>query len=557
MKKLPGLIVLVLIHSLCSFGQGRFSESIDSILIQTVKTDLEPGLTLGVIKDGSLIYQNSRGLAYYDTSHVDGDYDVPFNDSTVFGLASITKQFTSACIAVLESKGKLSVDDDVRKYIPELHSNVDTIRIKHLLNHTSGIRNHNVLLDLMGFDYEHQGYTNSMIEELMFRQKGVNNRPGEKVLYSNSNYVLLALIVERISGIEIHEFASREILEPLNMNHTFYQHDLEQVINNRAYPYYKDEGEYTQPTSLTLCVGAGGMYSTVSDLAKWSQVFLDPTHPFSFLKDFVTSLDTLNNGDQMKYARGIFVSPYRGYKTFNHSGRGLGMRSQFICLPNIDLAVMVYTNSEHINAVNVSYDVVNLFIDSSSEKIAEGSTYNHTSSQLQKYMGVYQELNSDLKMEVFLENDTLKAKSSFGRNAVPLEAKDKDSFHRIHDPSVNYTFKSEESSETDLEVDFSGAIFYFEKIELETNPNQNLEEYVGEYFSEELDVTYTFGIANNQLVLDYPHNTQILLKEGQTDVFGANRRTKYAFNRANNNTVDSFEVAAEGTVKNILFERIK
>ncbi|HFA50969.1 MAG TPA: class A beta-lactamase-related serine hydrolase [Bacteroidetes bacterium] len=273
--KLYLLILPVLISSI-AHSQNYQTESLNQILNSYVSSASEPGLTVGVVKNDTLIYHNSKGC-------MNLEYDIPFNDSTVFGLASVTKQFTSACIGILENQGKLSVSDDVRKYIPELLFYSDTIRIKHLLNHTSGIRNHNALLDLKGFDYEHQGYTNKMIQELMFKQNGVNNLPGEKMLYSNTNYVLLALIVERVSKMKLHEFAEQELFKPMKMTSSFYRSNLEEVIKNRAYSYYKSNDSYQQPKSLTLCVGAGGMVSTIEDLAKWSSVFLNPKHKFSYL----------------------------------------------------------------------------------------------------------------------------------------------------------------------------------------------------------------------------------------------------------------------------------
>ncbi len=204
--------ILILVLGFCtlySFGQKNIDERIDSILTEQVDGELGPGITVGIVKNGKLIYHNSNGL-------MNLEYNIPFNDSTTFGIASITKQFTSACIAILEKQGKLSVEDDVRKVIPELAFSGDTIRIRHLLSHTSGIRNHNVLLDLSGFDYEHQGYTNKMIQQLMFRQKGMHNKPGDKILYSNTNYVLLALIIERISGVQIHQFAEKELFDSID-----------------------------------------------------------------------------------------------------------------------------------------------------------------------------------------------------------------------------------------------------------------------------------------------------------------------------------------------------
>ncbi|MCB0703976.1 MAG: beta-lactamase family protein [Saprospiraceae bacterium] len=543
------LFLILIITSIQLYGQNDLNKTIDSLLISEFPNDSEPGLTVGVVKDGQIIYHNSRGC-------MNLEYKLPFNDTTVFGLASVTKQFTAACIGILEKQGKLSVNDDIRKYIPEMAFYGDTIRIKHLLNHTSGIRNHNVLLDLKGFDYAHQGYTNKMIDELMFRQEGVNNLPGEKMLYSNTNYVLLALIVERVSEVGIREFANRELFVPLNMEHTFYRSDLEEIIENRAFPYYKSGEKYKQPKTLTLCVGAGGMGSTIADLAKWSQVFLNPAHKFSFLKEFITQLDSLINGEPMKHGRGMFVSPYKGYTTFNHSGRDLGMRSQFICVPDLNLGIIVYSNSEHINAVNVSYKILDLFVSEPAKTDKEKTAHYPSAKQLNPIIGIYQELNSDLRLTIFIENDTLKALSSFGRDATPLIPENRTVFSRIDNPSITYSFTSMEESESNLQVDFGGAIFYFERIQLEENPNQHLDAYTGSYYSKELDVTYSLNVVDNQLVLNYPNNNNIVLNEGATDVFGANRRTKYSFRRNNNREIISFEVAAEGTVKNILFEKI-
>lgn len=541
-------IISVLI-SVTAFSQTDFEKDISQILNSYVASESVPGITVGVVQNGELIYHVSRGA-------MNLEYNLPFNDSTIFGLASVTKQFTSTCIGILEKRGQLSINDDVRKYIPELANYKEIIQIKHLLNHTSGIRNHNVLLDLQGFDYQHRGYTNEMIQELMFQQKGVNNIPGEKMLYSNTNYVLLALIIERVSGMKIEEFAKQEIFEPLKMYKTSYSKNLEDIVENRAYPYYKKSGQYQQPKSLTHCIGAGGMRSTVQDLAKWSNVFLNPDHDFYYLADFITELDTLNSGELMKHAQGMFVSPYKGFTTYNHSGRDLGMRSQFICIPEKKLAVIVYTNSEDINAVNVSYEILNLFVDETSDEHQKQKKHKHSISQKKRFEGIYQELNSDLRMEVFIKNDTLKAISSFGRNATPLISKSVNSFVRIDNSSIVYTFQTKENTGTDLLVDFGGAIFYFETIELALNPNQNLNEFVGNYYSDELNVTYSITIENDNLILDYPNNKGILIKEGAKDTFGANRRTKYTFIRSKNGKIMSFMVASEGTVKDILFEKI-
>lgn len=545
------LIALIfLCGTLPNYAQVPSSSEFDAVLKKAVQTDAGPGLTIGVVHHGKLIYQNHRGL-------MNLEYGLPYNDSTVFGLASVTKQFTAACIGILEKQGQLSVQDDVRKHLPELAFYGDTIRIQHLLSHTSGIRNHNVLLDLQGFDYAHRGYTNRMIEELMFRQAGVNNRPGEKMLYSNTNYVLLALIVERASGKSLPEFAQEYIFEPLGMQQSFYRRDLQEIISNRAVGYYRKGPHFQRPASVTLCIGAGGMGSSIADLARWSNIFLDPEHPFAWLGDFITHTENLSNGQAMKHARGMFVAPYRGINTYNHSGRDRAMRSQFLCVPELELAIVVYANTSSINAVEVSYSILDLFLGTEDSEDEEMARYAHTKKSLQAFGGDFQELNSDLRMHFFVENDSLKVKASIGRMAVPLRAVGAKDFVRADNPSVKYSFLQDDASGANLWIDFGGAIFYFERVELNPHPDQNLGAFAGDYYSAELDVNYSLKVEDGKLVLNYPMNSGIVLHEGQKDCFGSNRRTKYSFQRDQSGQVKGFSVAAEGTVRDILFLRVQ
>ena len=164
-------------------------------------------------------------------------------------------------------------------------------------------------------------------------------------------------------------------------------------------------------------------------------------------------------------------------------------------------------------------------------------------------------MNSDLRMEVFIENDSLKAISSFGRNATSLDSITKNKLCRIDNPSIKFSFQNKGNEEADLYVDFGGAIFYFERVKLTSNPNQNIDEYIGNYYAKELNVSYSIQVENDNLVLSYPNNENIVINEGVKDTFGANRRTKYSFIRDSEGVVTSFKVAAEGTVKDILFEK--
>ncbi|WP_338791621.1 serine hydrolase domain-containing protein [Bernardetia sp. MNP-M8] len=564
MKKLSliRLVYLFLMLLFCLVSRTTFSQNypldwksrVDSILQKNTQNQ-DLGVTIGITQQGKLTYHNYTGLANLE-------YQVPFNDSTVFGLASVTKQFTAACIAILEKKQLLSVEDDVRKYIPELLFYRDTIRIKHLLNHTSGIRNHNVLLSLQGFDYQHRGYTNKMIQDLMFRQRGVNDIAGKKMLYSNTNYVFLALIIERVSKKTISEFAKEEIFEPLEMKSTFYKNDLENIVPNKACGYYFDGETYKHPKSLTLCVGAGGVGSTISDMAKWSKIFLDDTHEFAYIAKFLTTKDALNDGSFITQARGVFVWQFEGNNLVGHGGRDVGMRSYFVCVPKKEISIMVYTNSEHINAQGIAFDILEKLVTQKENKNKiEKADYQHSKEELNLLLGSYQELNSDLLMNFFIENDTLKVKTNMGNNAISLLTESKNTFHRINAKNVVYNFynisKENNNKDMDLTVNFGGGVFYFEKIDLFKKEKVNTNDYIGKFYSDELDVTYQIFQKDSKLILSFPNNENIQLSSRRKDEFGTNQRMRLSFQRNKKGKIDAFEVAAEGTVKEILFEKEK
>ncbi|MFT5917139.1 MAG: hypothetical protein ACI81T_003654 [Bacteroidia bacterium] len=313
------------------------------------------------------------------------------------------------------------------------------------------------------------------------------------MLYSNSNYVLLALIVERVYGMSLPDFADSTIFKPLEMIHTFYSRNISEIIKNKAYPHYKSDTGFEQPRSLTHCIGAGGVISNPKDLAKWSMIFTNSSHKFTELAQFIIHQDTFLDGS-VNYARGVFVEDYKGYKTVHHSGRGLGLRTQMISIPSEKLSVIVFVNSEHIGAVNLSYQILDLLLPSQKNgntvETSEKANFLSTKLNLNQFVGNYQELNSDLGMAISAQNDTLMAKSSFGRNGVPLAPTSENTFERIGNSSVQHFFYPKNQHEWKRIVSFGGAKFYFEKVDLVDAKEVDLQNYVGQYHSQELDVNY-------------------------------------------------------------------
>jgi CubicO group peptidase (beta-lactamase class C family) len=543
------VILFLFVFFTCKiYSQENKTEKIDAIL-QSYNKPNSPGLSIGIVENGTLIYAKGIGLASVEKN-------IKNDTKTAFSIASIAKQFTASCIWFLMQEKKLSLEDDIRKYLPEMPNYGTPIKIKHLLNHTSGIRNYHTIMDLQGFDYDSEYYNNVTVLQLASNQKGLNNKPGEKVLYSNTNYNLLTLIIERVSGKNLNEFAKDKLFQPLQMNSSCFKVSNKQTIENKAIGYQYIEGKYVSNTSSQESYGAGSMASTVEDVLKWIAVLNGTNSELKSLSKFLIHCEKLENGEKAKYARGVMVDNYKGFETISHSGYGWGGQSQLITIPEKNIGVIIITNLESINPTPISYQILDIFLNET-----EVETSNKNKGQITKhinfnnYIGQYKEMNSAMKMEIFVENDTLKAKGSQAKKGIGLLAFEKNKFYRMNNESIKYDFTKNKNH--DLIILFGGTPFYFKKAQFVKSETVKITEFIGTYYSEELNTTYTFFEKDNKLFLTYKNNENIALSTIEIDEFGNNARTSYQFKRNQNNQIVSMELSSEGTVKNINFIKQK
>lgn len=548
MKKIK-LLLLSLFLTNMIFAQSDFEYKIDSLFKKYDKTDC-PGLSVGIVQNGKLIYDKGFGLANLE-------YSIQNSDTSKFDIASIAKQFTAACVWSLIQQGKISLDDDVRKYLPEMPFYGDTIKIRHMLNHTSGLRNYGPLLELSGIDYRQIPFNNDSVFALICRQKGLNNIPGEKVLYGNAPYNIMTIIVERTSGQSFNEYAKENIFIPLGMNNTMFRTENHSVVTNRAVGYIQNEDNtYSNFPRIESCYGAGSLWSTVEDMVLWTNIFTEKNYEYKDLAEFLMEKETLLSGEPASYSRGVMVDDYKNKQTIHHSGFTAGYQSQIISVPEIELSVIILTNLQSINPTPISYQIMDLFLKDTKTEVEQPESYVYSQKQFQEYVGQYQEKNSSMGMEIIYKNDTLWAKSSFGRAYIPLVSSDKNIFCRTDNESVKYIFTTDsKNTVVDMIVYFGANPFYFEPIVL-TNPDLiNNDDYVGKYYSSELNVTYTVFEENNELFLSYANNPKIKLLPRQEDEFGNGGRTSYRFKRHENNDIKKITVASNGIVTDIEFIR--
>jgi CubicO group peptidase (beta-lactamase class C family) len=358
--RLPGfriqLIFLVLTLGLPLAGQppaGQLREKLSGIFSEWMRPG-SPGGVVGIVKSGELVLSQAYGLASLE-------YEVPATVDTRFNVASVSKQFTAFSIVLLEQQGKLAIDDDVRKYLPELPDFGATITIRHLLNHTSGLRNFQSLLQLAGWR-DGDAMNGADLLEYIALQRELNFPPGSEYLYCNTGYNLMAEIVERVSGQPFIEWTRENIFEPLGMEHSAFQDDVEVIQKNTATSYNGSYGRFTTPKRFWTYVGNGNLYTTVGDLARWVDNFRTGRLGGPGAIERMTERGVLTNGDTIPYALGVVVSDYRGLPRIQHTGSIGGYRACLSYFPKQETGIIVLSNFSSGNPAGKAMEVAETYL---------------------------------------------------------------------------------------------------------------------------------------------------------------------------------------------------
>jgi CubicO group peptidase (beta-lactamase class C family) len=291
-----------------------------------------PGCSLGIIRNGKLLY--SRGYGYANIEHA-----IPIAADTVFDIGSTSKQFTAMAILLLEQDGKLSIDDDIRKHLPELPDYGTPVTIRQALNHTSGLRDYLTLFSLAFYGPD-DFYTDDDVLAMLTRQKGLNFEPGSEHLYSNSGYFLMSTLVKRVSGKTLRQFAAERIFRPLGMTNTHFHDNHKELVAKRATGYrprYDGKGFDIAMSTLDM-VGDGGVHTSVNDLLKWDRNFYSHTvgGPELLAKMQIPGLSN--------YGLGLRMVPYRGLPTVSHGRSWAGYRAELLRFPTKETSVICLCN---------------------------------------------------------------------------------------------------------------------------------------------------------------------------------------------------------------------
>jgi CubicO group peptidase (beta-lactamase class C family) len=538
--------------------QSHLGARVDELFRKWNRTD-SPGCAVSVMKDGHIVYEHGYGMA-------DLDHNVTITPSTVFHVASMSKQFTAASILLLNQQGKLSLDDDTRKYIPELHNFGTRITIRELINHTSGLRDQWVLLDLAGWRYSLDLITDDDVMAVVARQKELNFKPGDKYVYSNTEYTLLALIVKRVSGMSFREFTTRNIFEPLGMKNTHFRDDHAEIVKDNAYGYAPEEDGFRLSNTQFDTVGATSLHTTVEDLALWDENFYQPRIGGPAFASEMLQRGTLNNGEQTDYAFGLEVGAYRGLPTVGHSGGDAGYRSDMVRFPTQHFSAAVLCNSSDSDPVIEVQKIADIYLSGEMKPDASGTAVaahpattpvQLTQQELSSVVGLYWNRDDDDFMKAYLKDGRLHTVSANDGDLV-LKPVSPTYFHVAdlsYGDQINITFdqivqgKSHRVSES----------FEDEKPEVyqsveESAPRANdLADYSGTYASDEIDPVYRVFVQDGKLSLAWLKHKPMALDPRTRDAFSGPLGT-IRFTRDSKQRISGFALS-NYSVRNFRFVR--
>jgi len=527
----------------------ELAEKVDKVFEKWNRPD-SPGCALGIYKDGQTVYKRGYGVANLND-------DIPITPATVFHVASMSKQFTAASVLLLAQQGKLSLDDDVHKYIPELPDFGERITLRHLMHHTSGLRDQWSLLGLAGWRYSQDLITDDDVMSVLVHQKALNFKPGEKYLYSNTGFTLLALVVKRVSGMSLREFTSKNIFEPLGMTHTHFRDDHEEVIKHDALGY-EQAGE-GKPFRMSLTnfdtTGATSLHTTVEDLQLWDENFYHPRVGGPAFIQQMLEKGKLNRGKEQDYASGLSIGIYKGLPMVGHGGADAGYRSDMERFPEQHFGAAVLCNSAEASPGSLLRQVVDIMLAkeikepnaAAAKEPPKSGVVTMTAEQMQAVAGTYWKREDDDYQRIVLKDGALQV--DFGGDEYHTLKPFAESHFHIGDVSWGehldlHFVAAAEGKPAYIEQSWDGGKpDVYEWVAAVDPALAQLGEYAGAYVSEEIDPVYRFEVRGDKLTLLRLKHKPDPLRPATQDVFVGQLGT-LRFTRDANHRVSGFVLDA-------------
>lgn len=446
-----------------------------------------PGGQLSISQNGKLIFSKAWGLA-------DLDHHVPYTTVTVSEAGSISKQFTAASILLLAQQGKLSLNDDVRKYFPQLPNYGSVIRLENLLHHTSGLREWSDLAAITGWPRTTKAYANEDVLKMLCRQKKLNNIPGTEFIYSNSNYVLLTMIVEKVSGMTLPAFTRKYIFNPAGMTHTLWRDSYKKVVSNRAIAYSKNDGIYTINMPNENVYGPGGLLTTTEDLLKWNDFYLNNKLGNPGLLEQQLTIEPIIGGAETHYAAGLFIDKLNGVKEIYHDGQTAGYVGIVESFPALHLSIAWLSNTTEFKSglFDEIEQIENIFIKSipTNTDVETGKSSHLKLEKAKELLGWYRYTKTNQSGKIVLNKDTLYFNDTALRPINDLSFSYKSSLLKFNN-SGGFVLHTEDKRD-----------LLFTKEKNSETTTQYLQAFIGNYYSSETESNFAIVLKDGKLMIE-------------------------------------------------------
>lgn len=490
-------------------------------------TATTPGCAVGVRLDGKVALEKAYGMA-------DLEHDVRNMPDTIFEAGSVSKQFTAAAVLLLAREGKLSLDDPVRKYIPELPDYGMPLKIRHMLNHTSGLRDWGSVEGIVGWPRTSRAYTHAHVVDIVSRQQRLNFTPGTNWSYSNTGFNLAAVIVSRVSGQSFAEFSRKRIFEPLGMTRTSWRDDFTRIVKGRAIAYSDTRGNFRTNMPFENVHGNGGLLTTVGDLLRWNENFVDPSvGDAGFVKEQQTA-GHFNDGREHDYGLGLFIRQYKGLREVSHSGSTAGYRAFLARFPDQHVSVAVLCNASSGTAEQYAHAVADLYLGSALKPAPAPSSVSVSSADLDARAGLYRNKGRGDTMSLTRDKESLR-----GENGAALVALSPLRFSTNNGRIIEFDGRG--GARIALP---SGMVESYEKAPAAKPTAAQLGAYAGTYASDEAEVTLKAVVNDGVLELKRRPDTTIRLTPLYADAFDGSIGT-VLFHRDGSGHVNELSVVVD------------
>ena len=499
-----------------------------------------PGCAAAVSLNGETVFEKAFGLA-------DLEHNVPNTTQTIFESGSVAKQFTAAAVVLLQQDGKLSLDDPVRKYITELPDYGSPLTIRHLLNHTSGLRDWGAVLSLTGAGRGERVISQDLALDVITRQQALDFTPGTEYSYSNSGYNLAAIIVERVSKQKFPVFVEERVFKPLGMKNSSWRDDYQRIVPGRAQAYSRQgNGPWRLNMPFMNVYGNGGMLTTVGDWMKWNAM-LDSHSLGAPLVNALETRGVLNDGRKIAYALGLSIDSYKGLKDVAHGGATAGYQTFLTRYPDKKVSVGVMCNGTSPNAGGIAESITEEIFGPFPEPPRTESA-QVTEDELKKFVGIWRNEKTHAPARFVIENGV--SRWSGGR-LVPMGGGQ----FTLGDNQLKFTFDKDGKPMFAETVDSDGEVRRFVPEKEWTPSASDLASFKGDWFSEEAGATFSVAVDADKTFIKQRPAMKLPLQPLYKDHFSVQGYVVW-FTRDNNGKVTGLHVGAS-RMRDMPFVRVK